>query len=200
MNRWIWLPVTAVLLVVAVVGVQLLNGGGQFEPLRPADACAERDVTAQADGIEGLTERLVLLGIDDAACALGVSREELTLDLAQSEEPTDAQVDAVRAGLLSAVQEMKADGTLPPASALVDEALESADLNSLLKAAIRVLPDRVIDAALKTDDVLTRTIEDLDLRELLENLGSGGDLEQQVNEAVTQAVKDSLSDRLRTLI
>ena len=127
-------------------------------------------VTSQADGIDGLTERLVLLGIDGAACRLDVSREALTLELAQTGTPTDAQVDALREGLLVAVDRMEDDGTLPPASELVDEALDSADLNGFLEAAIRALPDSVIDAALKTDDVLTRAIEDLDLRAVLANL------------------------------
>ena len=95
---------------------------------------------------------------------------------------------------------MKDDGSLPPASDLVDEALESADLNGFLKAAIRALPDSVIDAALKTDDVLIRTINDLDLRALLANLDDQDDLNQQVEAAVTQAVKDSLAARLRDLL
>ena len=41
---------------------------------------------------------------------------------------------------------------------------------------IRALPDSVIDAALKTDDVLTRAIDDLDLRSLLANLDDQDDL------------------------
>ena len=112
----------------------------------------------------------MLLGIDGAACRLHVSREELTLELAQPGTRTDAEIDALHAGLLSAVQRMKDDGSLPPASELVDEALDSTDLNGFLEAAIRALPDSVVDAALKTDDVLTRTIDDLDLRTLLANV------------------------------
>jgi len=183
-----------------VVGVQLAHGGGTYEPLRPADPCAERQVTSQASGIDGLTERLVLLGIDGAACRLHVSREALTLELAQSDVPTDAQIDALRSGLKSAVERMKDDGTLPPASELVDESLASADLNGLLKSAIRALPDSVIDAALKTDDVLTRAIDDLDLRQVLTNLDDQDALEQQIEVAVTEAVKDSLEARLRGLL
>ena len=95
---------------------------------------------------------------------------------------------------------MKDDGTLPPASDLVDEALASADLNGLLERAIRVLPDSVVNAALKTDDVLTRAINDLDLRELLTRLNDQNDLANQVEVAVTQAVKDSLIARLRNLL
>ncbi len=95
---------------------------------------------------------------------------------------------------------MKAAGTLPPASDLVDEALDSTDLNSFVKATIRALPDSVVDAALKTDDVLTRTIDDLDLRTLLANLDDEQSLTQQLDAAVTQAVKDSLTARLRDLL
>jgi hypothetical protein len=194
------LPAVALALASAVLGVQLANGGGTFEPLHPADPCVARAVTSRADGIDGLTERLVLLGIDGAACRLHVSREALTLELAQTSNPTDAEVDALHEGLLSAVRRMKDDGTLPPASELVDEALDSTDLNGFLKAAIRALPDSVVDAALKTDDVLTRTIDDLDLRTLLANLDSQHTLDQQIDAAVTRAVKESLVARLRNLV
>lgn len=195
--RWVGLPVLAALLIAVVLSVQLANGGGTYEPLRPADPCAEREVSSRSDGVEGLTEQLVLIGIDEAACTLQVSREELTLRLAQSDDPSDAEIDALRDGLTTAVSRMEDAGTLPPASSLVDEVLESADLNAFLKTAIRALPAGVIDAALKTDDVLTRAIADLDIRDLLENLTDRDDLEQQVGAAVEQAVKDSLVDRLR---
>ncbi len=194
------LPAVALVLVSGVLAIQLANGGGSFEPLRPADPCVARDVVSQADGIDGLTERLVLLGIDGAACRLEVSREALTLQLAQSDQPTDAQIEALHEGLLAAVRRMQDEGSLPPASELVDEALDSADLNSFLKAAIRLLPDAVVNAALKTDDVLNRTIDDLDLRALLANFDDQNDLNQQVEAAVTEAVKDSLAARLGSLV
>lgn len=198
--RWVGLPISAVIAVAGVLGVQVANGGSAYEPLKPADPCVERAVTSQAEGLDGLTERLVLLGIDGAACRLQVTREALTLDLAQSDARTDAQVDALRGGLLDAVARMKEDGTLPLASDLVDEALASANLNGLLERAIRLLPDSVIDAALKTDDVLERAINDLDLREILGTLNNQNALEKQVEVAVTQAVKDSLAARLRNLL
>jgi hypothetical protein len=196
----IGLPVTALVLVAGLLGIQVAAGGGAFEPLQPADPCAARAVASRADGIDGLTERLVLLGIDGAACRLDVSREALTLELAQPGTRTDAEIDALREGLLVAVQRMEDDGSLPPASDLVDEALDNADLNGLLEAAIRAIPDSVVNAALKTDDVLTRAIDDLDLRIVLANLDSQDDLNQQVEAAITQAVKDSLAARLRDLV
>ena len=194
------LPAVALVLVGSVLGVQLANGGGAFEPLQPADPCVARTVTSRAEGIDGLTERLVLLGIDGAACRLRISREALTLELAQPGTRTDAEIDALRAGLHDAVRRMKADGTLPPISAFVDEALDNADLNGFLKAAIKALPDSIIDGALKTDDVLDRTIDDLDLRSLLANLDDQADLNRQVEAAITQSVKDALVDRLRDLL
>jgi hypothetical protein len=198
--RMAGLPAVALLLVGGVLAIQLANGGGTFEPLRPADPCVARTVTSQADGIDGLTERLVLLGVDGAACRLDVSREELTLELAQPGTRTDAEIDALRDGLLAAVRRMQDDGSLPAASELVNEALDSADLNGFLETAIRAVPDSVVDAALKTDDVLTRAIDDLDLRSLLANLDDQDGLNQQVEAAVTQAVKDSLVARLRDLL
>lgn len=200
MRRALGLPALALLLVVTVLWVQTAQGGGSFEPLKPANPCAERTVTSQSPGIEGLTERLVLLGVDGAACRLGVTREALTLELGQSDEPTAAQVDALRAGLRSAVERMKADGSLPPASDLTDEALDSAGLNPFVERLVRLLPDSLIDSALMTDDVLVRTIDDLDLRAILSSLGDQDDLNSQVQAAVTQAVKDSLVARVRGLV
>ncbi|WP_395659001.1 hypothetical protein [Nocardioides sp.] len=200
LSRLVGLPALAIVLVSAVLGVQVAYGGGSFEPLEPADPCAARTVTSRADGIDGLTERLVLLGIDGAACRLGVSREALTLELAQPGTRTDAEIEALHDGLLDAVRRMEGDGTLPPASDLVDDALDNADLNPLLEAAIRALPDPVVDAALKTDDILTRAIDDLDLPTLLANLDDQETLDQQVEAAVTQAVEESLAARLEGLL
>jgi len=198
--RRLVLPVVAAVLVALVLGVQLAYGGASYEPLASADPCAEREVSSQSQGIEGLTEHLVLAGVDNAACILGVSREAFVLDLAQTSEPTDAQVDALHEGLLSAVGEMQDDGSLPPASELVDEALDQADLAGWVETLIRAIPDSVVDSALKTDDVLTRAIEDLDLRELLANVDDQDELDAQVEAAVTQAVKDSLVARVQDLI
>lgn len=192
------LPALAIALVCAVLGIQLAHDGGKFVTLKPTDPCASRTLDPQASGIDGLVERLVLIGLDDAACALGVSREAFVLQLGQG--LSDTQLEAVRQGLLAAVAEMKADGTLPEASAFKEEILDVADLNGVLDAIARRLPDSVIDSALKTDDVLVRTINDLDLRAVLENLDDQRDLEAQVEEAVIEAAKDSLVQRVKDLL
>ncbi|MET3963337.1 hypothetical protein ABIE44_003271 [Marmoricola sp. OAE513] len=202
MKAWrYWaLPVFALALVAGVLGVQRAHGGGEFEPLRAADPCVAREVGSRAEGIEGLSERLVLLGLDGAACRLHLSREALTLEFAGGDRLSDRQVAALRAGLLGAVRRMEKDGSLPKASVLLDEALDSIDLPGLVKTAIRALPDSAVNGVLKTDDVLTRAIKKLDLRELLANLDDQGDLERQIEVAVTAAVKDSLKDRVRNLV
>jgi hypothetical protein len=194
------LPALAAALVAGVLGVQIADGGGDFVPARAADPCAVRRVTSVSTGIEGLTERLVLLGLDGAACRLDVTREALILNLATPGRRSQAEINALRAGLLAAVDRMKADGSLPPASDLADEALDKADLPGFVKALIRVLPDSVIDSALKTDDVLKRTIKNLDLRALLADLNNPDDLNRRVSDAVSQAVRDSIVARLRGLL
>lgn len=193
------LPLVALLLVGGVLAVQLGYGGGRFEPLRPADPCATRTVASHSEGIEALTERLVLLGLDNAACELSVSREQLTLELAQPGERTEAEIAALRQGLLAAVDQMAEDGSLPPASELTDEALDAAGLNGFVEAVVRAIPDSAIDAALKTQDVLQRAIADLDLSALLVDLADQDRLNQQIQAAITRAVTDSLIARLRDL-
>jgi hypothetical protein len=194
------LPAIAALMVSGVVGVQVANGGGDFAPTRTADPCTARKVTSVSTGIDALSERLVLLGLDGAACRLHVSREALVLELAQPGSRSDAQIDAMRAGLMQAVDRMDDERTLPKASALTDEAVDNSTLNGVVKFAIKALPDGVVDAALKTDDVLRRTIKDLDLRKLLANLDDPDQLTGQINAAVTQGVKASLVQRLRDLL
>lgn len=199
-ERAVGLPALAVVLVAAVVGVQWQEGGGRFEPLKPADPCVEREVSTRSEGIEGLTELLVLIGVDNAACTLDVSREALILELAQTDDPTDAQVDALKQGLLDAVRRLDEDERLPASSELLDEALESADLNSTVEALVKRIPDSIIDREFATEDVLTRAITDLDVRELLTNIDDRAGLEARVEEAVTEAVEDVARDRVDGLV
>ena len=78
------LPAVALVLAAGVLGVQVAQGGGDFTPLASADPCMAREVPSQSAGLEGLVERLVLIGVDDAACQLGVTREALTVEIAAS--------------------------------------------------------------------------------------------------------------------
>ena len=195
------LPAVALVLVTGVLAIQLAYGGGTYEPLRAGRPLrgADRHLAVRGDRRPHRASR----AHRRRRCRLQPGRQPRGVHPRARRRPaprTDAEIDALRQGLLSAVGQMEDDGSLPPASELVDEALDSADLNDFLETLIRALPDSVIDAALKTDDVLTRAIEDLDLRTLLANLDDQDDLNAQVEAAVTQAVKDSLADRLRDLL
>jgi len=187
------LPALSVVLVGGVLAVQLANGGGHYSPLRPAATCVIQPATSVSTGIDGLTEEVVLTGLEAAACQLGISREAFALQIAQPGAHTDAQVNALRAGLLTAVDTLKAAGKLPKASQLVREAVTASGLSGFRKIAIDAVPDALIDKTLTTDDILRRTINDLDLRMLLTNLGSREQLYKQVDAAVTKAVTERLA-------
>ena len=190
------LPALAVALVAGVLGVQVANGGGDFVPAAAADACAERAVTTVSTGLDGLTETLVLFGLDAAACQLGETREGLLLRLAQVDEPSDAEVEALRTGLRVAVDRMDAEGRLPKVSALKDEALERAGVPGLVSMAIKALPDDFLDSRLATDDLLRRSVDELDVRALILDMDDPGQVQSLVGAAVTKAaiaaVKESL--------
>lgn len=190
------LPALAAVLVSGVLAVQLANGGGHYGLLRPADSCVSQPVNSVSTGIDRLTDELVLTGLAAAACQLGVSREAFALQLSQPGPHTDVQINALRTGLLTAVDILKADGKLPPASQLARQAIDASNLSGFRKTAIRAIPDVLIDKALTTDDILRRTINDLDLRTLLANLGDRHAMTTQVDSAVMQAVLERLADIL----
>lgn len=198
--RALALPVGALVLVLVVLLVQIAHGGGRFAPSALADPCQAPAAGTMPTTLDALGQDLVLRGLASAACRLGTSRESLTLRLAADHtDPTQAEVDALHAGLLDAVDQMGRDGTLPPSSGLVDQALDVSNLNGLTKLAIRALPDAVVDRALPTDEVLRQAVDDLDVRALLANLDDSSRLSDLVTQAVTHAVEQTLTDRLQSL-
>lgn len=186
------LPAVASALVAGVLGTQVANGGGDFVPLRAADPCLPRAIPQVSTGIDGLSEQLVLVGLDRAACRLGISREELVFTLGSGGDHAQGLVDAVRAGLRDAVDQLDRDGTLPKVSALTDEILDGVALNGLVERAIRALPDRLIDNRLPTDELLRRTIDELDIRALLTTLTDPAGVQAMITDAVKKAAVDLL--------
>ncbi len=185
------LPALAAALVAGVLGVQVAHGGGDFQPARAADPCLPRAVAAVTGGLDGLAENLVLLALDGAACRLDVTREALVLGLAEG-SPTDSEVDAVRAGLLDATGRLDREGRLPPVSELADEALAEASLPGLVDRALRALPDSLIDNRLASDDLLRRTVDELDVRAVLDGIEDPAQVQDLVRKAVTKATVDTL--------
>jgi len=118
-----FLPVlVALLAVAAVVTPYLALGGASYEPTPVADPCKARD-WRNPGSLSQVAEQIVLSGLDGAACKLGVSREDLMLavrnDQALDEFSAEHDVkrseaeQAVRAGLLRAVDDANEAGALP---------------------------------------------------------------------------------------
>jgi hypothetical protein len=191
------LPLIAVLLVTAVLGVQVAAGGAHYVPLQPANPCTPRPVPPIPPGLEPLAEQIVLLGLDGAACRLGISRERLVLELADTSSLDPRAPAALKAGLREAVDRLDRVGRLPKVSQLLPEALEQADLPGLVKTVIEAIPDGLVDNALPTAPLLRRTIDELNVTRLLQELNDPGRLNSAVKSAIVHAALQQILDRLR---
>jgi hypothetical protein len=123
------LPLVAAAVVsIALVGLYAALGGTSYEPAQVADPCAERD-WRDPSGVAESVEQVVLSALDGAACALGGSREELVLALRSTDTldrfaaehglDEDEVEDAVRDGLVRAVEEAEAADALGSTTASV---------------------------------------------------------------------------------
>ncbi len=188
------LVAAAIALVAVVLGVQTLAGGGAFAPRAVADPCRPRSLDPVAARLEPLAERIVLTGIDEAACAQRSSRERYLLDIAVG-EPVDA--DALRAGLLRGAERIS---PLPPVSALLGEALDLTGLPGFLKAAVKAIPDAVVDGLLPTRELLRRAIAELDVDGVLAGLDDPAALEPALRSAILRAGRDQIVASVRGLL
>lgn len=195
--RRLALPLIAVLLVAAVLGVQVAAGGGHYVPRRPANPCAPRPIPPIPAHLEPVAEEIVLLGLDSAACRLGISRERLVLALADTRSLDPRAPAALKAGLRDAVDRLNREGRLPKVSQLLPEALGQAGLPGIVKTIINAIPARLVDNALPTAPVLRRAIDQLDVKRLLHELGDPGQLKSAVQSAVLHAALSQILDRLR---
>ena len=191
------LPLLAVLLVAVVLGVQVNAGGGDYVPRRPADPCDARAVPPIPPRLEPLTERIVLLGLDRAACRLGIPRERLVLSLADRRALDPEVAPALKAGLRDAVVRLEREGRLPKTSQLLPEVLEQADLPGFVKSIIGAIPDRTVDGTLPTGPRLRRAVDELDVERLLRDLDDTDRLASAVQSALLRAARDQLLERLR---
>jgi hypothetical protein len=105
-----------VLGAVILVVVELANGAaGPVSPTIPPPCQTRAPFTG--GGLSGVAQRVVLEGLDGAACRLGTTREELVLSLSPS--TTSRRWDrktievAIRAGLNHAIDAEQRQGNLP---------------------------------------------------------------------------------------
>jgi hypothetical protein len=134
------LPV-AVAASAALIVTYLVLGGASYKPVEVADPCKPRPIEKPQGGDETL-QQVALSALDGAACSLRVTREELTLALADRNSRdrflrehgvSDEELnEALRAGLLRAVDDARRVDTLSDLEA------------SIIRAAIERVPIGVI--------------------------------------------------------
>lgn len=113
----------AVVTSLALVLVYLAAGGSSYAPAKVQDPCEPRE-WRDPQGIDEIAEQFSLSALDGAACELGVTRESLAQALATREARErfterygidDAELaQAIRAGLLRAVDDAERAGALSP--------------------------------------------------------------------------------------
>jgi hypothetical protein len=194
--RRLALPLIALLLVAVVLGVQVAAGGGHYVPRRPANPCTPRPVPPIPAQLEPLAEQIVLLGLDNAACRLGISRERLVLALADTRTLDPRTPAALRAGLRDAVNRLDREGRLPKVSQLLPQALGQANLPGIAKTILEAIPAGLIDNALPTGPLLLRTVNELNVNRLLHQLHDPRQLDSAVRSAILRAALHQILDRL----
>jgi hypothetical protein len=126
----------ALLASIALVGVHVALGGGDYEPAPPPDPCAIRAPDAQ-NGTTATLERVGLTALAASACELGVSRERLLLALTGEEDigvSGERRTQAFRAGVRKALEEEARAGRIGATEA------------SFLLQAVEILPvDTIIE-------------------------------------------------------
>ncbi|HWJ45331.1 MAG TPA: hypothetical protein VNR63_08075 [Gaiellaceae bacterium] len=126
-----------------LVGVELGKGAAHAGELHLADPCKPQTFKGS------VVQRVVLDGLDGAACKLHMSREELVLSIG-SNSPLHSRWDkktievALRAGMLRAVDEAERRGEIP--SLLADP----------IKKLIRTAPiDKLISGGISLGDLFS---------------------------------------------
>lgn len=133
--------VSALICSAALIITYLALGGASYEPVAVADPCKPRPIEKPEGGTEVL-QQIALSALDGAACELNVSREDLTLALADPKSRAqflsehhvtdDVLQQALRAGLIRAVDDARRVDAITGLEATV------------IKAAVERLPIGVV--------------------------------------------------------
>jgi hypothetical protein len=132
-----WIVGALLLIGVVLVAVELGKGALEEPAPKIANPCAPR--RGRTGGFDTTVQRIVLDGLDGAACRLHTTREELVLSLGGGtvvkRHWDEHQVEvALRAGLLRSVDEAESRGDIPSFLApLVRRLVERAPLDRLVE-------------------------------------------------------------------
>ena len=139
-RRWQGLLALGVLGLAAAVliVIELANGALDYGEPAVADPCAPREAFP-GDGFQASIQRIVLDGLDGAACELNTTREELVLSL-DPELGRDVEWDretlerAVRSGLLESIDDAEArEGIGGLEARILREVVERAPIDWLIR-------------------------------------------------------------------
>lgn len=136
-----WVLVALLLSGAALIGVELGKGALDEPAPKIANPCQPRE--GRTGGIDATIQRIVLDGLDGAACRLHTTREELVLSLGGSGLGVTRRWDehtievALRAGLLRSVDDAEQRGDVPSFLApALRQLVESAPLDKLVRGGI----------------------------------------------------------------
>jgi len=127
--------------VLALVAVEFGKGAAEEPGPKIANPCHGR-APRGGGGLDATVQRIVLDGLDGAACRLHTTREELVLSLAPEtgvrRRWSDHTIEvALRAGMLRAVDEADRRGDIPGfATPFVRQLVERAPLDKLVRGGI----------------------------------------------------------------
>jgi hypothetical protein len=134
------LVLAAIIASATLVAVSLALGGATYEPKPVADPCQPRPWRSPGN-LDEVAQQLTLSTLDGAACELHVSRETVVLALGtpegRSKFANDPRLaEALRAGLLRAVDDAEGAGAIPGIVADgLRQAIESLPADQLVAAA-----------------------------------------------------------------
>jgi hypothetical protein len=121
-----------------LIAIELANGALDYGEPAVADPCEPRE-TIPGEGFQASIQRIVLDGLDGAACELNTTREELVLSL-DPELGRDVEWDretlerAVRSGLLESIDDAEArDGIGGLEARIMREVVERAPIDWLIR-------------------------------------------------------------------
>lgn len=205
MIRRFALPVVATLLVGATLAVTAASGGGDYVVMPRRDPCTA-PVQPRPTDLDRLGQAVVLQGLDEAACDLHTTREQLLLGLATGSSREELARDtgrseatlivALRRGFDRGVATLDRAKRLPTVSSLLPSLLDQADLPGFLETIARKLPDDLVDGLLPTGPTLRRAVSTLDFERLLDQLDDQSRLETALRDAIIQAAVAEARERL----
>ena len=205
--RALAMPLAALVLAAGLIGVHLAAGAADYKPLTQPNPCRQPPAGPKTTELEPLAEMVVLTGLQQTACRLGVSRVRLVLALPSQADrrrlARERGIDeaglarALQAGLTRGIDQLARAGKLPDASQLLPSLLAEVDLPGLAEDAIRRIPDSLIDEFIPTAPVLKRSVAKLDVQATLEDIDDPDRLEEPIRDAVVDAVREEAGARLR---